>query len=92
MIRTDTVDPHLPTTRGDALVRTMALLLVWFFVALWLGLSGALRGTGGPPLALGAAIGCRSSSFGSTAGVGICSSRASRAWTRRRSPCSRRFA
>jgi hypothetical protein len=42
--------------RGVTVARTMTLALAWFFVALWLALSGALRGRGGPPLALGAAI------------------------------------
>ena len=44
-------------TRADALARTMTLLLGWLFVALWLGLSGALATRGGPPVGLGLAIG-----------------------------------
>jgi hypothetical protein len=55
MTHTDTFDSR---TRADALTRTMALLLGWLFLALWLGLSGALAGTrGAPPLGLGLAIG-----------------------------------
>jgi hypothetical protein len=34
----------------------MTVILVWFFVDLWLGVSGALLATGGPPIAIGAAI------------------------------------
>src|SRR6266852_4836321 len=42
--------------RGAAVARTMTVLLVWFFIDLWLGLSGALVTNGRPPIALGVAI------------------------------------
>jgi len=45
-----------PPARGAAVARTMTVLLVWFFADLWLSLSGALRATGGPPIAVGVAI------------------------------------
>jgi len=43
--------------RGSALRRTLTLLMVWFFAALWLGVSGAARGGAGkPPLLLAVAV------------------------------------
>jgi len=36
--------------------RTLLVLAGWFFVAVWLGVSGALRAQGGPPLGIAAAI------------------------------------
>ena len=42
-------------TSGD-IQRTLLVLAGWFFVAVWLGVSGALRAHGGPPLGIGAAI------------------------------------
>ncbi len=38
--------------------RALTVLVAWFFLAVWLGLSGALSGArGAPPIGLGAAIG-----------------------------------
>jgi hypothetical protein len=37
--------------------RALVALVAWFFLAIWLGLSGALAGRGGPPIGLGAALG-----------------------------------
>src|SRR5689334_23269120 len=36
--------------------RTLIVLAVWFFFAVWLGVSGALNVQGGPPLAILATI------------------------------------
>jgi hypothetical protein len=44
--------------RGAALSRTLSLLVAWFLVAVWLGVSNALGGAAGsPPLGLALAIG-----------------------------------
>jgi hypothetical protein len=42
--------------RSTALVRTPLLLVVWFFIAVSLGVQGALVTSGGPPIALSLAI------------------------------------
>jgi hypothetical protein len=42
--------------RGSALTRTLTLLVVWFFVAVWLGITGALGAARTPPIGLGVAI------------------------------------
>jgi hypothetical protein len=43
--------------RGSVFNRTLPLLVIWFFAALWLGVSGAARGgPGKPPLMLAAAV------------------------------------
>jgi len=45
------------SARGSGFRRTLTLLVVWFFAALWLGVSGAARGGAGkPPLVLAAAV------------------------------------
>ena len=36
--------------------RTLLVLAGWFFIAVWMGVSGALRASGGPPLGIGVAI------------------------------------
>jgi hypothetical protein len=41
---------------GRELTRTLILLAAWFFVALWLGVTGRLVSAGTPPIALGATI------------------------------------
>ena len=38
------------------LIRTLPLLAGWFFLAVWLGLSGRLAAAGAPPIALGVTI------------------------------------
>jgi hypothetical protein len=46
-----------PNERATALIRTFSVLILWFFLALWLGVRGALGTQGGPPIGLGLAIG-----------------------------------
>lgn len=41
---------------GSDLQRTLVVLAGWFFLAVWLGVSGALRTNGGPPLGIAVAI------------------------------------
>jgi hypothetical protein len=41
---------------GMELTRTLILLAAWFFVAVWLGVTGRLVAAGTPPIALGATI------------------------------------
>jgi hypothetical protein len=53
---TDAITVPDPSDRASALSRMLVLLVVWFFAALWLGLRGALGGSGGPPLGLGLAL------------------------------------
>jgi hypothetical protein len=38
------------------ITRTLLLLVGWFFLALWLGVTGKLNGHGAPPIGIGAAI------------------------------------
>jgi len=38
--------------RAAALATTLSVLVAWFLLALWLGVRGAIGGTGGPPIAL----------------------------------------
>jgi hypothetical protein len=45
------------TDRSAGLARTLSVLVAWFFVAVWLGVRGALGGDGGPPIGIGLAIG-----------------------------------
>jgi hypothetical protein len=43
--------------RGSGFSRTLTLLVVWFFAALWIGVSGVAQGGAGkPPLVLAAAV------------------------------------
>jgi hypothetical protein len=42
--------------RSAGLARTLPVLVAWFFVAVWLGLSGVLAGGGGPPIGIGLAL------------------------------------
>jgi hypothetical protein len=42
--------------RGSGFSRTLTVLVVWFFAALWLGVSGAAGAGKGPPVVLGAAL------------------------------------
>jgi hypothetical protein len=51
----DTSSIRQPHT-GDEATRTLLLLAGWFFVAVWLGVTGRLSAHGGPPVAIGAAI------------------------------------
>jgi hypothetical protein len=52
-----TPDPTLdPALRASGLIRALVALAAWFFVALWLGLSGALGANHAPPIGLGLAI------------------------------------
>jgi hypothetical protein len=44
--------PHV----GDPIARTLILLAGWFFIAVWLGVSGKLNQHGAPPLGLAAAL------------------------------------
>jgi len=44
------------TPVGEPLTRTLILLAGWFFVAVWLGVSGKLNQHGGPPLGIAAAL------------------------------------
>src|SRR4051812_34746104 len=41
---------------GGELLRTLILLAAWFFLAVWLGVTGRLVAAGAPPIALGAAV------------------------------------
>jgi hypothetical protein len=41
---------------GAELMRTLILLAAWFFLAVWLGVTGRLVAAGAPPIALGATI------------------------------------
>ena len=52
---TDATDTRQRST-GDDLLRTLLLLVVWFFVAVWLGVTRRLVAAGGIPIGLGAAI------------------------------------
>jgi hypothetical protein len=47
----------LPAGGDPGYARALIALVAWFFLTIWLGVSGALAGTGGPPIALGAALG-----------------------------------
>lgn len=42
--------------RGSGFSRTLTVLIVWFFGALWLGVSGAAGAAKGPPVVLAAAL------------------------------------
>jgi hypothetical protein len=42
---------------GLDMARTLTVLVAWFFVAVWLGVTGALLAEGTPPIGLAAAIG-----------------------------------
>ena len=52
-----TKSTELQTGDDPGYARALIALVAWFFLTIWLGLSGALAGTGGPPIALGAALG-----------------------------------
>jgi hypothetical protein len=52
---TDTTTIPQPRAGADA-TRTLILLAGWFFVAVWLGVTGKLVSHGAPPLGIGAAI------------------------------------
>ena len=43
--------------RSAGLVRTLPVLVAWFFVAVWMGVRGVLGADGGPPIGIGLAIG-----------------------------------
>jgi len=42
--------------RGSGLKRTLTVLVVWFFAAVWLGLSGVAGAAGQPPIGLGVGV------------------------------------
>jgi hypothetical protein len=52
-----TKSTDLQTGDDPGYARALIALVAWFFVTIWLGLSGALGSTGKPPIGLGAAIG-----------------------------------
>jgi hypothetical protein len=45
-----------PQPAANELTRTLILLAAWFFLAVWLGVTGRLVASGTPPIALGATI------------------------------------
>lgn len=45
-----------PDQNATGISRTLPVLVVWFLITVWLGLSGALASAGGPPLSLAAAV------------------------------------
>jgi hypothetical protein len=51
-----TKDVGSPALRSPGPTRVLVVLALWFFVAVGLGLSGALGGSGGPPIGLAAAV------------------------------------
>jgi hypothetical protein len=52
-----TKSTDLRTGDDPGYAAALIALVAWFFVTIWLGLSGALGSTGKPPVGLGAAIG-----------------------------------
>jgi hypothetical protein len=52
----DSVGVNRPQLAGGDVPRTLLVLAAWFFLAVWLGVTGKLVTTGGLPIGLGAAI------------------------------------
>ena len=52
----DSVGVNRPQLAGGDIPRTLLVLAAWFFLAVWLGVTGKLVTTGGLPIGLGAAV------------------------------------
>src|SRR5438309_839142 len=52
----ENVVTHEANGRAAAIARTLPVLVAWFFLSVWLALTGAIRGHGGPPIGLAVSL------------------------------------